>query len=74
MRKKEANFQTTFNHWLKNVYKRTGAFELKQTQTDSLPFSDVQEHQIQALQAVRHGTGWYRYFRLLIPEVDGILS
>ena len=56
MRKKEANFQTTFNHWLKAVYKKTGAYELKQTQTDSLPFSDVKPHQIEALLAVRHGT------------------
>lgn len=54
--KREANFQITFNHWLKNVYKRTGAFELKQTKTDSIPFSSVEVHQIQALQAVRHST------------------
>ncbi len=53
--KREANFQTTFNHWLKNVYKKTGAFELKQCET-SLPFSAVVPHQIEALQAVRHST------------------
>ncbi len=58
--KREAKFNTQFNHWLKSVYKRTGAFELKQTTTDSLPFSDVQEHQISALQAVRHGTFVYK--------------
>lgn len=29
----------------------SAAFELKQTQTDSLPFSDVQEHQLLALKA-----------------------
>lgn len=62
--KREAKFNTVFCHWLKNVYKRTGAFELKQTQTDSLPFSDVVEHQIQALEAVRHATLVYK-----IPDV-----
>lgn len=52
---KEKNFQITFNHWLKNVYKRTGVFELKLAQ-GSLPFSAVVSHQIEALSAVRHGT------------------
>lgn len=54
--KREASFQTTFNHWLKEVWKKTGVFELKQTQTDSLPFSTVEIHQTAALQQVRHGT------------------
>lgn len=53
--KREAKFNTTFNHWLKNVYKRTGVFELKQCDT-SLPFSSVVSHQIAALEAVRHST------------------
>lgn len=57
---KERSFQTTFNHWLKEKYKRTGAFELKQTKTDSLPFSAVVEHQIWALLAVRHQTLVYK--------------
>ena len=55
MPKLEAKHQTRFNHWCKNVFKRTAAFELKQTQTDSLPFSSVQPHQIDALLAVREG-------------------
>jgi hypothetical protein len=58
--KREAKFNTTFNHWLKNVYKKTGAFELKQTKSDSLPFSDVKPHQLEALQAVRHNTFVYK--------------
>lgn len=61
--KREANFQTTFNHWLKNVYKKTAAFELKQCET-SLPYSAVVEHQRQALLQVRHGTLVYK-----IPDV-----
>jgi len=52
---KEKNFQTKFNHWLKNVYKKTAVFELKQCET-SLPFSEVKPHQIAALEQVRHGT------------------
>ena len=51
----EAKCQTKFNHWVKNVFKKTAAFELKQTQTDSIPFSDVKPHQVDALLAVREG-------------------
>lgn len=76
--KREAKFQTTFNHFLKSslkhifVYKIPDgsfaqspfdvfsvdqynefyAWELKQTQTDSIPFSAVKEHQITALEIV----------------------
>lgn len=53
--KREAKFNTVFNHWLKSVYKETGVFELKQT-ASSLPFSDVKPHQILALEQVRHAT------------------
>ena len=52
---KEKSFQTTFNHWLKEKYRKTAAFELKQCES-SLSFSAVAPHQIEALQAVRHGT------------------
>lgn len=61
---KEAKFQIIFSHWLKNVYKRTGVFELKQSKTDSLPFSSVVEHQRQALLNTRHSTLVYK-----IPDV-----
>lgn len=54
--KYEASFNTEFNHWLKNVWKKTGAFELKYTKTDSLPFRSVQPHQLAALIAVRKQT------------------
>lgn len=46
---KEKDYQTIFNHWLKNVYKRTGAFELKLCRGKSLPFSAVAPHQVAAL-------------------------
>ena len=61
---KEKDFQVTFNHWLKSVFKKTACYELKQTKTDSLPFSDVKDHQIAALSLARWGTLVYK-----IPDV-----
>lgn len=52
---REKDFQIKFNHWLKNVYKQTGAFELKITKTDSLPFSAVKQHQLDALLNAKKG-------------------
>ena len=52
MRKREASFTLLFRHWLKANPMRTAAvFELKQTQTDSFPFKNVEEHQLEALAA-----------------------
>ena len=51
MIKREAAFTQLFRHWLKANPMYSAAFELKQTTTDSLPFSDVQEHQMAALMA-----------------------
>ncbi len=51
MKKREAKWNSIFNHWIKEKYKRTACFELKQTETGSLPFSAVKDHQIQALLA-----------------------
>lgn len=57
MIKSEAKFQTLFNHWLKagrlkGTYGAI-AFELKHTRgKDSLPFSAVEDHQLDALVAV----------------------
>ncbi len=53
--KREASFTETFRHWLRaNPLPRiTGAaFELKQTTGKSIPFSAVEEHQMDALSAV----------------------
>lgn len=60
MKKREASFQTQFNLWLREHYEGSGAFELKQTQTDSIPFSAVKEHQIAGLLASKHGTLIYK--------------
>src|SRR3990167_8263351 len=61
--KKEASFQRQFNHWIKNVYRKTAVFELKQCEI-SLPFSAVVEHQRQALLNTRHSPLVYK-----IPDV-----
>lgn len=46
---KEKNWQSIFNQWVREKYKRTAAFELKQTKTKSIPFSAVKDHQALAL-------------------------
>ncbi len=52
--KREALFGKQFRAWVKAQPKmRSAAFELKQTTTNSIPFSAVQEHQIDALKAVK---------------------
>lgn len=55
MIKREANFTNLFRHWLMANPMWSAGFELKQTRTDSIPFSDVKEHQIDALTAVGEG-------------------
>ena len=51
MKKREAEFTVYFRHWLKANPMKSGAFELKQTTTNSLDFSDVKDHQLDALLA-----------------------
>ena len=53
MHKREAKMQTVFKHYLQSD-KYTGpsaAFELKRTLTDSLSFSEVEDHQEDSLDA-----------------------
>ena len=47
--KREANFTTHFKKWLETHPMESAVFELKQSQTDSMPFNAVKEHQINAL-------------------------
>ena len=58
--KREANFNTYFNKWLKNVYKKTGAFELKQTKTNSIAFNAVVPHQVDSLWYAKNGVLVYK--------------
>lgn len=61
MIKSEAKFQTLFSHWVKAEFLTDGgyAFELKHTRgSDSLPFSAVEDHQLNALKAAS-GKGFF---------------
>lgn len=52
--KREAEFGRLFRHWLRSQkWRGSAAFELKQTVEHSIPFSDVQPHQIDALRAAK---------------------
>lgn len=55
MKKREADFTTLFRHWLKKYPMESACFELKQTTKDSIAFSAVKEHQLDALKAVVTG-------------------
>lgn len=57
MKKREADFGILFRSWLKANPMFSGAFELKQTTGNSIPFSSVAEHQIDALLAARSDKG-----------------
>lgn len=61
---KEKNFQTDFNKWLKNIFKTTGAYELKVADGISLGFSAVEEHQEMNLYSCKHGN-----FVFKIPDL-----
>lgn len=58
MKKREAEFTVYFRHWLKAHPMKSSAFELKQTTSDSLSFSAIQEHQIDALLACKSNQGF----------------
>jgi len=51
----EADFQTKFNLWAKYNITQTSAFELKLEKGKSMPFSNVQDHQMLALKLAKHG-------------------
>jgi len=57
MRRREASFSIAFRHWLRANPQDTCAFEMKQTTTDSLPFSALKDHQENYLCAVQSNTG-----------------
>jgi hypothetical protein len=56
--KKEAKFQTIFNQYIR-IKRIPGVFELKQTESDTLLFSALKEHQKKGLLATTHeGVVW----------------
>lgn len=54
MQKREAKFQTVFNHWAQENFKKTACFELKETDGNSLAFNRLEIHQSIALQQAKH--------------------
>lgn len=62
---KERDLQTRFNAWLRNRWQGgSAAFELKICHEESMPFSEVKEHQVRNLQIAKHGSLAYK-----IPDV-----
>lgn len=57
MTKHEAKFGMLFRHWIFANPMFPAAFELKQTNGDSIPFSAVPEHQLDALIAAENNKG-----------------
>jgi len=57
MKKREADFGTLFRHWLKANPIISAAFELKQTKKAYIAFSEVKDHQLEALQAAQSKQG-----------------
>lgn len=55
--KREQAFTTRFRSYLRANPMPSSAFELKQTTTDSIPFSVLQEHQADALRACKSSDG-----------------
>lgn len=55
--KKEAKFGLTFRTWLSKNAMPSGAYELKQTSTNSIPFNIVSESQISALLQAKSSKG-----------------
>lgn len=60
MQKREAQFGLLFRAWLRAHPMRSAGFELKQTTSNSIPFSAVKEHQLDALLAVKHRSILYK--------------
>ncbi len=62
MKKPEAKWQTLFNQYLREMQKKGemyGFYELKQTTKNSLPFSKIEIHQYDGLQATeKSGLVW----------------
>lgn len=57
MKKKEAQFGILLRHWIMANAKdlETCTFEIKQTETDSIPFNALEDHQVNFNLAIKHG-------------------
>ncbi len=61
---REKDFQSIFSKWIKINYKKSAVFELKLTHSNSIPFSAVVPHQIDALWNTKH-----RHIAYKLPDV-----
>jgi hypothetical protein len=60
MKQRESSFGTLFRHYLlANPPKLSATYELKQTPSDSIPFSCLEDHQIDASMTVKWGKKGY---------------
>lgn len=57
MKKEEADFGMTLRHWLMANPLYTSALELKQTETDSIAFSEITDDQLNFLRAIHNPRG-----------------
>lgn len=58
---KEVDFQTLFTKYARQNWSAgSAAFELKITKTGSLPFSRLEEHQVEALKKAKHKTLFHK--------------
>lgn len=63
MIKREQKLTTLFLKWASVNFRHTFAFEVKQTQDKSIPFSSLAPHQKRALMIAKHG-----FFKWKIPD------
>lgn len=58
---KEKDFQSLFTKWIReNKYNQSTAWELKITKEKSLPFSRIEEHQINKLKEANKGCVYHK--------------
>ena len=62
----EKNFELEFGRWVRHAYQgKSTLFELKATPDSYLNFNRLEEHQMAALTAGKHGKMWFK-----IPDTD----
>lgn len=57
---KESDMQNRFGRWLKYNWDKPSVFELKITKTQSLPFKEVKDHQVLALDMAQNRHLYYK--------------
>ncbi len=57
MKNKESQFGAVLRHWLRANPQESCTIEIKQTETDSIPFSSVKQHQLNYSMAITSDNG-----------------